>query len=72
MPPLPETAGQKSVRLFDIILAFQAFGGKSMRATDAADALTSEDLDACTRTLRKLASHLHRLASEITKRVGTD
>jgi len=77
--PQPEMQTPKmapSLRLFNIIMAFQHFAGKSLRATDCADALTDADLDALENSLRKMAERMrqentdrwpdmHMLASQI-------
>lgn len=73
----------KSVRLYDIIQAFQAFAGKSLKCTDCADALLGVDIGVIEVSLRKMAKEarriatedpqfpdLLRLADEIEKRVG--
>lgn len=72
----------KAVRIYDIILAFQAFGGKSMKCTDAADVLHLVDLSVIEVSLQKMAKEVRKigkdqnypdllkLADDIEKRVG--
>lgn len=67
-----------SVRFYNILMGFQVFAGKSLRATDHAEVLTSAELDAMEAGLRRMAvslrkedanewPDLHKLADQINK-----
>lgn len=66
------------VRFYNILMAFQHFAGKPLRATDAAKMLTLQELDCMEAGLRRLANYyrneprdqfpeLHKLAEQIEK-----
>lgn len=72
----------KAVRIFPLIMAFQAFAGKPLKATETANVLTNAELDTMQRSLQKIAAEarliastqgwpdLAKMADEIEKHVG--
>lgn len=71
----------KPVFFFDIVSAFQAFGGKSLKCLDSAKVLTDEEIETMRAGLARLAEELdredpteyadlHRLAAQIRKCVA--
>jgi IS5 family transposase len=47
---------EKAMQFFRVICAFQHFGGKPLKTTDGAEALTAEELGQMEQGLRKLAA----------------
>lgn len=78
----PRDLQPKSVRLNDIILAFQAFNSNTLKAAEAADVLLGVDIGVIEVSLQKIAKEVRRIgkdenfpdlltiADNIEKRVG--